>query len=140
MGSSMDSRYWVCPKCCIQYDWNKDEDEINRHNCVKRERSADATPPDPENSKKLQFKLDQAKAMLRDREKTIKRMAKEIRYLESRKPDADRYRFIKENVIPGPSLDGIRLPANEGLNYFMPFENTTNWNMTVDTAMKEAKE
>lgn len=21
MGSSHDSRYWVCPHCCVQFDW-----------------------------------------------------------------------------------------------------------------------
>lgn len=34
MGSILDSRYWVCPKCCRQYDWNYDLDKIRNHNCV----------------------------------------------------------------------------------------------------------
>ena len=34
MGSIMDSRYWVCPECFTQFDWDSQAEEIQNHNCL----------------------------------------------------------------------------------------------------------
>jgi hypothetical protein len=31
MGSSMGSRYWVCPSCCRQFDWDTEPEKIREH-------------------------------------------------------------------------------------------------------------
>lgn len=49
MGSSMDSRYWVCPTCCKQFDWEKEPDVIKNHDpstCSKRKEKSPISPVD----------------------------------------------------------------------------------------------
>jgi hypothetical protein len=46
MGSTMDSRYWVCRECCRQFDWNTQADTIKSHSCG-RMKAETATRPQP---------------------------------------------------------------------------------------------
>jgi hypothetical protein len=44
MGSTMDSRYWVCPHCFSQLDWEV-EGEVEGHNCrPKKQEKSNKTP------------------------------------------------------------------------------------------------
>jgi hypothetical protein len=37
MGSIMDSRYWTCPSCCCQFDWEKGEPQGHDSDECRRE-------------------------------------------------------------------------------------------------------
>jgi hypothetical protein len=49
MGSIMDSRYWVCGKCCLQFDWETQRKEIMAHRCGRKAHrgSAETGAADP---------------------------------------------------------------------------------------------
>lgn len=42
MGSIMDSRYWTCPSCCTQFDWEDGGAESHHPEQCRRSRAADA--------------------------------------------------------------------------------------------------
>lgn len=47
MGSIMDSRYWTCPHCCTQFDWNnktRGPDSHDAEKCRKRKVALHAKP------------------------------------------------------------------------------------------------
>ena len=64
MGSSHDSRYWTCPSCCTQFDWDDDSAPSKHHpEACRRARADDA---------KWQAELQRGKELLRDAVKNAK--------------------------------------------------------------------
>jgi len=54
MGSSRDSRYWTCPSCCVEFDW-EDGSAENHHPEQCRRKMADAAQWDADVQKGRQI-------------------------------------------------------------------------------------